>query len=778
MKHITILLIFTLLILSVFAQQTFFINSNSFIDGIVRQMPIRDVEIDDEGVSVTYTFNNVIIQPNFSCPGTYFLKLDGFGQCNIVGQPCVPMRWDSFTIPDNKNYDIIVTDSESVEIPIVLPPAIAPQTINSSINHAYDSAKIIPYFGFSPLKTVFSSSVMRYGNVSLLSVCVCPIQFDLQNKKAKVYKRIRYRVNYNNRNLSQLLSRHNYKNDQQNCFLSNTTLNYSFHSNSSRSCNIENEGVPLRKDYFIISITEYESAVRQFAEWKKKLGFVVHIRLKARGEWNCSDIKSEVNEMKDSFPTMTHFLIIGDHQDVPAEIKHSGGSHATDYYYCNTTSTVSTIENGRLPVSSLSEATTVVNKIINYEKMPVVTPSFYSNALCCAFFQDGDSIHDPRRNDSILKYIDMRHFVQTAEEVRNHLILQGKNVKRVYYAYPGATPKYFSTTYSFGEEMPLELQKPNFMWEGDCWDINDTLNAGVFCAIHNDHGHPLGWRDPWYHSIHVSNYLHNGDKLPVVFSMNCESGMFNGTTCFAETMLRKENGGCVGIFAASANSYSGYTDALTEGMIDAIWPQPSLIPIFPNITPHVTQTPEPTYRLGQILKQGLKRMEETYHSSLLMKEIFHCLGDPSMQITTEVPTNFSGATVIRNSNNIIVQTGGEEATISFYDRRLDSVACFHGTSAEYFGRTDCVSVCVSAHNKIPFIDEEDIVFLQNEILTGTNNIEADIILVGEHVTDMKSQGVVTLESGSRTSMSAQTIEINSGTTVKQGAELEIGNNTR
>lgn len=354
MNKYTVLLLFALQVISIYSQNTFLLDKNTMVDEIIRQMPTRDVEIDKEGVRVNYTFNNVIIQPNVSCPGTAFLKIEGFGFCNTAGRPCVPMRWDSFVIPNSKNYDIIVTDSESVEIPIVLPPAIVPQIVSSPTGHNEEIAKIKPYAGLYPLEIISSSSAMHYGDVSLMSVCVCPVQYDFLRRKAKVYKRINYKVKYNNQELSLLLGKHIYESNQESSFLSNVTLNYSLQSYSSKSIlrNYENRNVPLRKDYFIISITEYENAVRKFAEWKKMLGFSVHVKMKDRGEWNCADIMNEVQNMRTSYPTMTHFLIVGDHQDVPAVTRQDGSNntHVTDYYYCNSSSTVSTIENGRLSV--------------------------------------------------------------------------------------------------------------------------------------------------------------------------------------------------------------------------------------------------------------------------------------------------------------------------------------------------------------------------------------------------------------------------------------------
>ena len=503
------------------------------------------------------------------------------------------------------------------------------------------------------------------------------------------------------------------------------------------------------------------------------MGFSTHVAMKSRGQWTSLNVDSVIQSTKSNFPNLSYVLIIGDHQDVPAKAVSS--DEVTDYFYLNSSTSISNISNGRLSASTPHEADVVVNKIINYEREPITNDSFYSTVLSCAFFQDGNSINDPRRNDSILRQYDMRRFVLTAEEIKNHLILQGKNVKRVYYAYPDATPKYYNNgVYSSGEEIPVGLQKPNFLWNGTCWNMNDTLAAGTFCVIYNDHGGKLGWRDPWYHSDHL-DYLHNGNKLPVVFSMACETGCFNDTTCFAEKFLRKEDGGCVAMFAASGNGYSGCDDALVEGMIDAIWPNPSLIPQFPNHQQNVTVTPEPTYCLGQILRQGLKRMEETWGNSMIMRMRFHCFGDPSMKIITETPTTFSNVSIIREPDYISVQTGEGPARITFYDLRNDSVVSFVGSSAGFQGISDAVSVCVSAHNKIPFIDERSLIYLQNETLAGNNEIEADVVIAGEHVTDKKDYGIVHVVSG-KTTIQAETVELHGGTSVDLGAEIEIETN--
>lgn len=139
--------------------------------------------------------------------------------------------------------------------------------------------------------------------------------------------------------------------------------------------------------------------------------------------------------------------------------------------------------------------------------------------------------------------------------------------------------------------------------------------------------------------------LNNGSKLPVVFSINCLTGKFNHVRdCFAETFLKKENGGCVGIIAASEASLSGYNDALSEMMFDAIWPSNVLRIDMPDFGPdHRENVAKPVYELGRILDMGMKYLsviEGVYLNRMYTRELFHCFGDPSMKIRQKFHKNF------------------------------------------------------------------------------------------------------------------------------------------
>ena len=100
----------------------------------------------------------------------------------------------------------------------------------------------------------------------------------------------------------------------------------------------------------------------------------------------------------------------------------------------------------------------------------------------------------------------------------------------------------------------------------------------------------------------------------------------------------------------------------------------------------------------------------------------------------------------------------------------------NGLSAKMFPLTDSIVK--------PFLFEVDgnevassknltnVVYIQNQTLTGNNLYEATNIYVGTYVNPQQTQGDVTISSG-KTILKANTTYISGTTTVELGAELEI-----
>ena len=537
--------------------------------------------------------------------------------------------------------------------------------------------------------------------------------------------------------------------------------------------------------------------MRRLADWKRTLGFGVHTRL--RGDWTPEHIKSAVKEVYRSAPSLYYLLIVGDHDDVPAEdmartiVNNKDYAFdyrfVTDYYYAcmdGEGDVLADLYRGRLPVSTATEAMTVVDKIIRYERNPVRDAAFYDTGLHCAYFEDVISrFPSTKRGDGI----EDRRFTLTSEEIRNYMLSKGKEIHRVYYyvhdKQDSLTPKYWNKNdYAWGEEIPEELQDSNFNWKGNASDIMRHIDEGAFYVLYRGHGQYTHWKNPQF-TVDDIQTLSNGVRLPVVFSITCLTGRFQEGTCLAETFIRKRNGGAVAVYASTETSYSGYNDAMAIGMFDAIWPDPgvdSKLYNFLGMTTSPSRLRETT-RLGEILDQGLRRMEETWGqswrgnsmSTQFAREIFHCFGDPGMRIYTDVPTEFKKLSITCDVYKVRVDLGSGAGDIAFYDELTEEIRFYTGRSAEYSGDPRHVRVCVSGHNKIPFIGYPvcpDTYYIQNETVQGPKHYKSDVIRAGSQVTDDKPSGEVVFDGG-EIKVSGHRLILDRGTTIKPGTKFEV-----
>lgn len=699
--------------------------------------PQRTLQRTDDGITVAYTFAGNAPSACNDGDGGCVWRIEGFGLRDAPGGYATPFRVDAFAVPEGCTAVVETVDSAFVDYDCRLAPARRiPEKGTAAEGVVKEGGQNASQGGFYPRKVAVAAwrgSVYR--GREICNVVVNPVQYDAAANKARAYSKITYKVRFVPKAGARAMAGAPATKPvilPADNMLGNITMNGA--SAKAGDMAVKATGVAAgddTRDYLIISVDKYAEAVDRFAEWKELLGFRVHKVLK--GSWNSDAVKAEVEKAYAENPALYYLLIVGDHDDVPGQyMEHHADDgdfsvHYTDLYYgcmdgeCDETPD---IYRGRLSVSSPEEAATVVDKIIGYEKRPPTDAGFYERGVNCADYLDNDN--------GVADDYEDRRYVQTAEEIRAYMLGQGKDVERVYSTNYEITPKYWNRNYfSFGEPIPEDMLKPAFAWDGNEGDIRRAINSGVFYVLHRDHGLVDCWENPYFSVKHV-DMLQNGDLLPVVFCVNCDNGAFQAD-CLAERFLRKQGGGAVAVIAASDISYSGYNDALACGLFDAIWPEPGLRPKFPGVNSLGGETPAPTYELGQILDQAQVRVSETFGSPdpsvssnekndsfcrIVTKEIYHCFGDPSMQICTEMPAPFSGVSVTRGNGCVTVGNGGETARITFVNRRTGEVVSHIAPSAVYTTADfEDVDVCVSGHNRIPYIDAGK--------LTGIESVQTD-----------------------------------------------------
>lgn len=254
--------------------------------------------------------------------------------------------------------------------------------------------------------------------------------------------------------------------------------------------------------------------------------------------------------------------------------------------------------------------------------------------------------------------------------------------------------------------------------------------------------------------------------------MACLTGKYNNGTCFAEQFLQKENGGCVAIIAASDVAYSFYARPFLRSLFNTLWPESYLVANQYN-------TRVAKYELGDLLDEakltviGEWKKRVTDPKVAYSLEIFHCFGDPSMQFCTEKPTPFEEVFIDKSDDGIEVFLGNDMGRITFVDKSNGNVVSTYGSHAVYLSNPHDVAVCISGHNKIPYILKEDI-YIQNENISEPATYDGDNIMIGSNVTDTKPAGPVTISNG-KTTITGNKIEVRGVFSVQKGAELELRN---
>lgn len=721
----------------------------------------------DDGVVISYNFDYAKIIEDSIYTDSKMIYIGGLSLNLNAGEPAFPRRTDSFTLPVGTKAEVEMVEAKYIDKPMSLSPA--RPALSEKTYEEYSKENVPPilaYKGFYPEAPVTLGREMNYRGTSVVDFNIQPVLYNYETGIVRLYSKITYKVKYvdcDSQKDAHIIAANDY-------FLENTTIlpKSSYTKKQLRSASSVNS-VDVTKSYLIITVPEMMSAVSKLVQWKKTLGYNVIVEVQS--SWTSSEVISTVQNVYYNNANLYYILIVGSHAKVNAwQAPDCSNCHFTDYYYGDVNGDwTPDIYTGRLPVQTTSEANIVIDKIIKYEKNPITDTSFYQTGLNCTYFQSSDN------------YSESRRFAYTTERIKNYVEGQGKTVNRVYYTESTVYPTTWCNDpsyYANGGTLPTYLQKPQFAWNGNANDINYYINQGAFYVFHRDHGVVTGWCAPYYTTSHLSG-LSNGDKHPVVFSINCETGRFagNSSRCFADSILVVSNGGAIAVFAATNYTDSQYNDILAEALFESVWPTtPGLLKTCGiDIQPFSF----PVYELGPLLIQAKQTMTSVCGGTLSVKinEAYQCFGDPSMEIRTAVPQTFSNVNITRTTNHISVDLGSENARISFYNAATGECLCYEGTSAEYNGNPASTFVCVYAHNRIPYIanPEPATYYIQNETVSGNITINSDVIKVGSNVTNTKPQGPVYFSGNGTINLNGGTVEIQGETTVSTGTTLNINN---
>lgn len=223
---------------------------------------------------------------------------------------------------------------------------------------------------------------------------------------------------------------------------------------------------------------------------------------------------------------------------------------------------------GRLPVRSLAEAQTVVDKTVSYLMHPPAG-AWQTQALILAD-NDYESDGTPDRAGS---------FVATAERAAA-LLPPGMRVQRFYYApdRPTSVPFYRD---------PGELRCRLFraidggaVSDTRCPPLPTGAPTGAGLWLYVGHASPWQWAAtspdaevPYLWYLYDADVRHNGERLPILLAMTCLSGDFANPTLMTndERLVLQPGGGVVAALSATGLGVNHSHEQLLAGLLPRLF---------------------------------------------------------------------------------------------------------------------------------------------------------------------------------------------------------------
>ncbi|MCL1934718.1 MAG: C25 family cysteine peptidase [Candidatus Azobacteroides sp.] len=667
------------------------------------------------------------------------------------GSPALPVLLKSYLIPvdaDNVTVNIQNLSKQKEAGQFIVYPAQPPVSVGA-INSVFipPNRKIYDSETLFPNKSAEIFSDEFYLGYRIVTVRLYPIEYNPKAKELYVCDfnfTIDYSVNtkkaVNNELIMQAQSLYRYELNKKNVkfrvenpdavdsydtkvqkVIQGNTIVYDFSVNSnettgllrSQTVSVVNERIP---EYIIITNNALKSSFQALADWKTKKGIftVIVTTEEISANYSGSDLQEKIRnyliDAKRKWGAGLFVLLGGDINIIPARmIKGSADalSYPADRYYytsdpwsiyqgnifSNSISALSIINIlGRIPVSNAQEGTVYTNKIIAYEKANGLGDLNYlkNNLYADAYIQVNDN-----GTLSDFAITNIKGYVKdyVPSWINNKYICDNANCS-------GSVTRYSTMSsdctsgHSNGD---IELNRDNFL---SCLNTGASLGVGKFHFIYQmEHGSAVGagtsGKDKGQ-SINRSDLdnLTNGTSYQIWLSSLCNTANF-AYDCFGKHYIMKQNGGGVAYIGNTDVGNSDEHDQL-QYFLDALY----------------TTTNHPSlgrYDVGSAFQNILRK-------NYINDWRLHLLGDPEMQVWTNVPqtmtvtTSPSSLQVGQNSINVTVSNlsllTGESALICVQKGTEVYETKKIGANGTYtipctIGTSGTVNVTVTAHNYFP-----------------------------------------------------------------------------
>lgn len=693
-----------------------------------------------------------------------------------TSRPAIPYITTNILLPDfqrisNISFSVEANDTIIHDITLCQNPQIC--IIGDSLNNKLQT---ISY----PLKKYpFNVKYVKVKNIDgyhIAELKVYPIEYDANECTLVWASSIEISLNLTTQDFENATEEYTHKGTMKNLLLS------ILHNPEELSDPLTTISEEEQIDYLIITSENMRSSFQKLANWKITKGLqsrivtMEMINTIFEGETEQLRIKNCLYEYYMCFGTK-YALLAGDDTIIPVQgcqgQFYSGTRTVTDntiptdlFYTCykgafdwnadkddiigeitDSADLEPSVYIARLPVSSSIEADIVVNKIINYEQGHSMSMHYLDMLLagvqCFGSWQ--------KRSDSEI----------TSDKMYEDYIKD--------YWPNGIRTRFYDTGTDFSLDSLYDVTTEH---------LQEQLSKGYHFVNVETHGWLQYWNTetkPNYTSTEA--YALQNSHPCIITTGACYTNAFDASSnaiytsdpCLSEAFIRNPNSGVVaylggsrqGIGVSNSPTSMGTSIRLTANFYKALFSGES-------------------NKFGEMVAIAKSKFGSGATSKWVRFSV-NPIGDPEMNIYTDVPQEFSNISYTWNNNVLEINTETPNCTITvtseihndnyyFQTYKDTSTAFFNDLSEGNY------TLCVTKKNYRPYILflSTNNLYIQNEELKGNKNYAGKNVYAGSNVTNNASSGEIIVKSGASVTIKAlQNVILDKGFLCEKGAIFEI-----
>jgi Peptidase family C25 len=465
--------------------------------------------------------------------------------------------------------------------------------------------------------------------------------------------------------------------------------------------------------YLIVTSEALQAALTPLIEWKAREGYEVRVVTLTETGPSRNELRAYLQNAYDTWENPPLYVLLAGDANGGADIEvptYNLSNTVTDHIFTRLDGDdiLPDIFIGRLPAQTLNEMSLHVAKTVNYLSVPQI-----------------DETDWQKKALTVAVSLNSTTGVPLCSWIRDELMQYGYTVVDTVH------DLVFGETGRYGDEM-----------------IEETINAGAGFVMYRGWAYgDDGWVSDAGSTPYVSANVHelnNGWRLPVVFSIVCHTGNFGGD-CFGESWLNAGNlesprGGVAFMGTGEHHSHTRWNDRLAIGVSAAVTEHE-----IHQITPIMVST-----KLGLIPQFPTEvHMDDAWldpeEAVEYYMHTYNVLGDPSLQIWTDVPQVLSvdtatGSLPYESNHLSLTVTGSGSAPIAGAHVSMvqDGEVIGYGVTAAdgtldlplNFGTMNTASLTITGDNLYPYQDDFTVTQAANALTFSSVIVGGDYVVPG------------------------------------------------